>query len=403
MTSMQLDFEDSFIEEPGPREDESDLEGILLSELTSAIVQATDWTTDTLINQIEKGRIQLNPNFQRRDAWSEIRKSKFIESLILGFPIPQLVLAESADQKGKYIVIDGKQRLLSLIQFAGSQTLKNKFGTYNLQGLEILDQLNNRSYQDLQLGNSNATNLDEFENRTIRTVVIRHWNHEAVLYHIFLRLNTGSVQLSPQELRNALHPGPFAEFLDNYSANSKVLRRVLNINKPDFRMRDAELLLRYYSFRNFLNSYVGSVKKFLDLTTKNLNASWNSKQQIIRQQAEDFERGVELAYTVFDENTFRKWKDGEFAGRFNRAVFDVILYHFCRPNLRSHIVGNAKSIQEAFIRLSETDPEFVTSLETTTKSLNATVTRLASWTQALNKTLGTQLSIPKLVNNRIQI
>ena len=131
----EIDFEDLFVEEPDPIEDETDLEVILRSDLSNAIVQSTDWTIDTLVNQIEKGRIQLDPDFQRRDAWTNARKSKFIESLFLGFPIPQLVLAESKRQKGKYMVIDGKQRLLSLIKFAGSEELRSSFGEYKLSGL----------------------------------------------------------------------------------------------------------------------------------------------------------------------------------------------------------------------------------------------------------------------------
>lgn len=80
---------------------------------------ATDWTADTIINQLGKGNIRLDPAFQRRDAWTIQRRSKFIESLILGLPIPQLVLAEGPEGKGTFLVIDGKQRLLSLQQFAG--------------------------------------------------------------------------------------------------------------------------------------------------------------------------------------------------------------------------------------------------------------------------------------------
>ena len=133
-----------------------------------------------------------------------------------------------------------------------------------MERLEILKQFNGQTLEEIQK-TSTTDYLDEFENRTIRTVVIRHWQHDTVLYHIFLRLNTGSVQLSPQELRNALHPGPFADFIDQRSADSPMLRRILGVNKPDFRMRDAELLLRYYAFRNFLSEYKGSMKDFLDL------------------------------------------------------------------------------------------------------------------------------------------
>lgn len=81
--------------------------------VSQAVVSATDWTTETIINQNNKGNIALIRNFSGRDAWDAHRKSRFIESLILGLPVPQLVLAASHERKGAYIVIDGKQRLLS--------------------------------------------------------------------------------------------------------------------------------------------------------------------------------------------------------------------------------------------------------------------------------------------------
>ena len=100
-------------------ETEEDLGSVDPAQFGRAIVSGTDWTADTILSQLQKGNIDLDPTFQRRDAWSQARKSKFIESIILGLPIPQLVLAESPDSKGTFIVIDGKQRLLSLQQFAG--------------------------------------------------------------------------------------------------------------------------------------------------------------------------------------------------------------------------------------------------------------------------------------------
>lgn len=400
---MQMNFIDKFFEEPDQNENESDLEELLLTELYKANIQATDWTTDTIINQIEKGRIQLNPNFQRRDAWTTARKSKFIESVFLGFPIPQLVLAEMTGQKGKYIVIDGKQRLLSLIQFAGSKTLQESFGTLIIKNLDILKEFNGLSGEEIRAISSRSLNWEEFENRPIRTIVIRHWENEDVLYHIFLRLNTESVQLSPQELRNALHPGDFAEFLDAYSSNSKGLRKILQNDKPDFRMRDAELLLRYYAFKNFLPQYSGSIKQFLDIATQRLNKLWETAEQEIRSQAIEFEKGVEIVYDVFGNNAFRKWKDGSFAGRFNRAIFDIMMIHFSKPELEKQITENKEKVLSAFVELSKTSTDFVSSVETTTKSLGATATRLGLWTETLNNIIGTNLPIPTLVNNRIQL
>ena len=89
-----------------------------LDEISEIVVSGTDWTTETILHQIIGGNIELNPRFQRRDAWSKIRKSRFIESIVLGFPIPQIVLANNKE-RGKYIVLDGKQRLLTILQFYG--------------------------------------------------------------------------------------------------------------------------------------------------------------------------------------------------------------------------------------------------------------------------------------------
>ena len=100
-----------------------------------AVIWGTDWTTETINMQMVKQNIDLSPDFQRRDAWTTKVKSKFIESLFMGLPIPQIILAEQRDKKGKFIVIDGKQRLLSLKQFA----LPNKNeDALKLSGLEIL-------------------------------------------------------------------------------------------------------------------------------------------------------------------------------------------------------------------------------------------------------------------------
>lgn len=93
------------------------------------MVTSTDWTTETILNQLARGNIQLNPRFQRREAWTQVRKSRFIESLFLGLPIPQLVLAEQRGRRGAYLVIDGKQRLLALRQFAAPMGIPSTSGS----------------------------------------------------------------------------------------------------------------------------------------------------------------------------------------------------------------------------------------------------------------------------------
>jgi len=246
-------------EVPNTGEGIEDLERLDPSTIAQSVLSGNDWTTETIIRQINKGNIILNPRFQRRDAWEPERKSKFIESLILGLPVPQLVLAESKTQKGSYIVIDGKQRLLSVRQFS-SMLDDTSFPQLRLKGLTLRPDLINKSLTELANDPQFYDDLTSFENQPIRTVVIRNWPNESFLYNVFLRLNTGSVPLSTQELRQALHPGVFVDYADETSADSPALRDLLKIKKPDFRMRDVELLVRYFAFKNFLGLYNGDLK-----------------------------------------------------------------------------------------------------------------------------------------------
>ena len=396
MTSEILEF----IEDEDQLETDEDMSPLESGDFSTAVVSGNDWTTETLINQINKGNILLNPAFQRRDAWDKTRKSKFIESLVLGLPIPQVVLAESKERRGSYIVLDGKQRLLSIRQFAAEDG-DTVYETLKLTGLDVRKDLKGKNLQSLRGDLNLFDDLSSFENQPIRTIVIKNWPNETFLYHVFLRLNTGSVPLSPQELRQALHPGAFVSFLDKYSSESKALREILKLKKPDFRMRDAELLLRYFSFSNYLNDYSGNLKLFLDNTCKTLNAEWADKEGLLNEQLMDFELAHECVKSVFKENPYRKWSGKTYEARFNRSIFDVMTLSFNNVYVRNSVVGNEAVVEKAFKELCSGNREFLTSIESTTKSLTATHTRISIWFSKLNDVLGTSLYVPQLIDNRI--
>lgn len=124
-----MDNQLSFFNDLQNQEGLEDL-NLKLEQLQNAVLWGTDWTAETIVSQIKKGRIELNPKFQRREAWDDKRKSAFIESLICGFPIPQIILAEGKTKNDPYIVIDGKQRLLSLRRFLITTRIKNSSHWY---------------------------------------------------------------------------------------------------------------------------------------------------------------------------------------------------------------------------------------------------------------------------------
>lgn len=296
------------------------------SDYRNAGLHYTDWTTETIIAQLERKNIDLNPQFQRRDAWQVYRKSRFIESLLLGLPIPQIVLAERKDARGKFIVLDGKQRLLSLLQFwgLGGGSEKNR---YTLTGLEVRKDLNGKTLDNLKTDAQFEGELDLLLNETIRTVVIRNWPSKDFLHLVFLRLNTGSVQLSPQELRQALFPGKFSDWVDTAASKSKELQDLLNLKEPDYRMRDIELLARFLAFRYFLPQYGGRMKGFLDHTFEQINNNWDMYEDQLDDAVSEFEGAIRVLMEVFENKVGRKPESNSF----NRAIFDFLSYYARTP------------------------------------------------------------------------
>ncbi|MHA8106295.1 GmrSD restriction endonuclease domain-containing protein [Aquirufa sp. 5-AUSEE-100C1] len=394
----QEEFEDTLYQIPEDigSEDEDDIEQEK-STFSQAVIWGTDWTTETVNSQLLKNNIDLFPKFQRRDAWSNKAKSRFIESLILGLPIPQIILAEKTKHRGKYIVIDGKQRLLTIRRFFSIE-LNDEFKPLRLSGLEILTQLNGKTYKNIKENPDFFEELNQLENQSIRTVVLKNWPNEEFLYTVFLRLNTGSIKLSPQELRQALHPGPFIDFADEFSINSEQIKAMLNLTKPDYRMRDVEMVIRYFANKYYLKNYNGNLKKAFDETVNYLNNEWNEAELRIKEDAERLNFAIDFTISMYGskKDAFSKWNGESFQGNFNRAVFDIMVYFFSNSKILEESKSKKKQILESFKKLCENDPDFVKSFEHTTKSIENTFKRITTWGEALSEILEVEVEVPKI-------
>lgn len=374
-------------------ENEEELKTDYLNKLTDVVTWSTDWTVESLINQLERGNIDLNPRFQRRDAWNQVKKSRLIESLIYGLPIPQIVLAEDKKKKGRFIVVDGKQRLITLQKFCKSENNSQDF--LMLKGLRN-DELNGLSYKRLETKFPEL--YENFLNQSIRSVIIKNWPSDNFLYTIFFRLNTGSLGLSPQELRRALKPGPFMDFVDDFSQDSKEIKEILKLSKPDYRMRDIDLVIRYYAFRNFVNDYKGDYKSFLDNTCESFNKEWHRKEKLIREQAEQLNSAIRLCVDIFGKDSvFRRWKSRKYEPRMNRAVFDILVYYFSVSKNKHLFIKNKKPIKEKFNDFCMNDNQFIKSISSNTNNLIETSSRFVLWGIAL-KQFDNTIEIPSRLN-----
>jgi hypothetical protein len=182
------------------REDASELERPTQPNKYGITVASRDWTVETIVRQVQQENIDLDPAFQRRNAWRDHRRSRLIESFILAFPVPQLVLAENPRRRGTFIVIDGKQRLLTI---AGLflPAYRNYWASTRFSGLSVLTDFNGVDLDKFLVESQYSKNRRQLNNADIRTTIITGFKDEDVLYDIFYRINTGSVPLSSQELR----------------------------------------------------------------------------------------------------------------------------------------------------------------------------------------------------------
>ena len=201
-------------------------------------VYSRDWTVETIYSQIEQGNINLYPKFQRRNAWKDDKKTRLIESLITGMPVPEIVFAEHPEKKRSFIVIDGKQRLLTITGF-----MNPKIGYWEKpaligEQLTLRPDLDGLTFDRMENDSAYVDEFRAFQNADVRCTVVSSYRSWGVLYNIFYRLNTGSVPLSSQELRQVRNEGLFADYLMEITSELQPIHRVLKRNEPDPRLRD---------------------------------------------------------------------------------------------------------------------------------------------------------------------
>jgi hypothetical protein len=349
---------------------------------------------ETVFSQIDQGNIDLNPKFQRRNAWTEQRRNQLIESLFVGFPIPEIVLAENPNKKRSYIVIDGKQRLSTIAGFINPE----KFPFWENAKLKlpkknaIRTDLNDLTFKDIE---ENTEYCRQFLNASTRcTIVITDYaQNDSILYHIFHRLNTSSVPLSMQELRQVLKRGNFANFLIESTKDKLLLHDVMNIDGPDNRLSDVEILLKLISFVLFGKKYKSNLKKFLDESMGEINSGWVQYRGEIETLTKEINHSIEKLVLIFKSPTYvgRKFTGSKWESRFNRSVFEALVYYFLKFDERLLTENNNQKFVEDYKSLCNNDKVFRSSIEGNTKTVDNYITRYTAIRELINQTYGTNI------------
>lgn len=363
-------------------------------DFRSPTVYSRDWTVETIYSQIEQGNIDLDPQFQRRHAWNDDKKTRLIESLITGMPVPEVVFAEHPEKKRSFVVIDGKQRLLTIAGFINPEIGYWKKPALIKKELSLRKDLGGLTFDQMENDLAYEDDFRAFQNADVRcTVVVSKDQSWDIFYNIFYRLNTGSVPLSSQELRQVLNKGSFADYLMEITNESQPIHRVLRRNEPDPRLRDIEMILRFIAFVMFSEEYDGKLRRFLDEKMKHINENWTEHSREVKRVYSDLDRAIEKMEAILGSAGIgRIYPPGKWGGRFNKALFEVEAYYFMHLK-EEDINGKEEQFEAQLEKFCEENILFRESIRTSTTDLERYATRYEVFCEFINKTFGTDIPV----------
>lgn len=219
-----------------------------------------DISVKELISMADEEIINIAPEYQRQFRWPEENQSKLVESVLLGIPVPNLFMAANRD--GSWELIDGVQRLNSLIHFCGNEEQIARFELkepLKLKGLEVLTEFNGATFSDLP----HSLRL-KFSLRPLKVTTLSDKSDLKVRFDLFERLNTGGIKLTPQEIRACVFRGQFNDFLAELAKNEN-FNKVVNVSAS--KQKDGtreELVLKFLAYKNKRENFTHSVENFLN-------------------------------------------------------------------------------------------------------------------------------------------
>ena len=252
-----------------------------------------------LIMQCSEGDIE-KPELQRRYVWSKKVASRFIESLLLGLPVPSIFLA-NMEPSGKRLIIDGYQRIRTLHDFIHDGIWRGDDTVFRLVNSSIINERwRNKTYEELS-----ESEKRRLKNYTIHAIIFEQKRpaNDTAMFQIFERINTSGVTLNDQEVRNCVYQGAMNTKLFELNNNNK-WRKMFGNDNPDNRMIDLELILRFFAL-NKPEVYMSNAKSFVLKKLLNDEMASNRKDsESLNQKCVDFTRVIDFIYENFGEEAF---------------------------------------------------------------------------------------------------
>ena len=267
-----------------------------------------------LMERLENHEIDLSPEFQRNsNLWSMEQQSRLIESLMLKIPIPTFYFNATDDDK--WIVIDGLQRLSAFQNFlVGNEDSNGNYIKEQLIGLEYMTDFNGFTFDDLP-----RQYIRRIKETPIVAYTVEKGTPDTIVYNIFQRINTGGLELKPQEIRQALYVGKATELLRRMAEN-EIFLQATQYSIDSNRMADCEYANRFVAFTELdITEYKGNIDDFLRKALRKINQYSEDEIQSIE---ESFIRVMTYCRDIFGRYAFRKFNENRRRGPINKALFE---------------------------------------------------------------------------------
>ena len=316
-----------------------------------------DYTVDTIISRVKSEAFYV-PTFQRNFVWSQRHASRFVESLLMGLPVPGIFLYKEPGTN-KHLVVDGQQRLRTLQYFYEGTFLEKKF---RLVG--VRPEWEGKTYSELpppeqlKLDDSivHATIFQQDEPK----------DSQKSLYFVFERINSGGIRLSPQEIRNCISDGPVMDAIR--MLNDDPNWRAIFGQKKNARLKDQELVLRALAMFARRDAYQSPMRDFLN----DFATSEGVSMQAIKDLSERFCEAIKICNEGLGKSAFRPIR------ALNAAVYEAVIVGIAERLIQSPQVVNLSSVQNSYDKLLQ-DQNFLKACvsATATEELVKTRQRLA--------------------------
>lgn len=294
----------------------------------------------------KRHELEISPEFQRNNVWKSSQMSELVESILMGIPIPVIYLFE--DRDGNKQIVDGKQRITTIIDFQDDK--------FTLNGLHVMPSFNGKKFSTLPPKMRGA-----FEDYQLSFYIIQPPTPERVKYDIFDRVNRGGTQLTHQEMREALYMGKATEMLKYLRMENGSFLKATGNSIPEKRKKDTYLILRSVSFMLLwgfservkkLNnekdiSYKSDIDDFLASTMIFLNNK--ADDGLIKDLEHRFLSSMDYIYDIMGSDGFRfAHEEGSSRRPVSMPLFETLTYVFSFPVVNKNplrtkqIVSNKK-------------------------------------------------------------